>query len=102
MAWPGPFFETRVTLGDDGHQASVKVSCLGPGSGLGLCLEGLGLGIGLGLVGPGLVNIPDIISLQKAEITGELLTGLFSLSTDEVHTASYPRRKANRVKTYQW
>jgi len=69
-----------VTLGDGGHQASVKVSCLGLG------LEGLGLDLGgyvsgLGLVGPGLVNIPDghvqqreddscVKKIMKAEVYG--------------------------------
>jgi len=53
-----------VTLGDDGHQASVKVSCLGlglEGLGLGGYVSGLGLGLvfGLGFVSPGLVNIPE-------------------------------------------
>jgi len=45
----------RLTLGDDGHQASVKVSCLGLGSQL--SVSG-GYVSGLGLVGPSLVNIP--------------------------------------------
>jgi len=42
------------------------------------------------------------ISLQQAEITGEVLTGRFSSSTAVVHSASYPPGTANRVAAYQW
>jgi len=43
------------------------------------------------------------ISLQQAEITGEVLTGRFSSSTAAVHSASYPPGRAiNRVAAYQW
>jgi len=42
------------------------------------------------------------ISHQQAEITDEVLTGRFSLSTAVVHSSSYPPGKANRVAAYQW
>jgi len=42
------------------------------------------------------------ISLQQAEITGEVLPGRFSSSTAVVHSASYPPGRANRVAAYQW
>jgi len=42
------------------------------------------------------------ISLQQAEITGEVLTERFSSSIVVVHSASYPPGKANRVAAYQW
>jgi len=41
-----------------------------------------------------------VISLEQAEITGEVLTGRFSSSTVVVHSASESR--ANRVAAYQW
>jgi len=40
------------------------------------------------------------ISLQQAEITDEVLTGLFSSSTAVVHSASYSPGRANRVAAY--
>jgi len=42
------------------------------------------------------------ISLQQAEITGEVHTERFSSSTAVVHSASYPPGRANRVAAYQW
>jgi len=42
------------------------------------------------------------ISLQQAEITGEVLTERFSSSTAVVHSASYPLEMANQVAAYQW
>jgi len=47
-----------VTLGDDGHLASVRVSCLGLGLGGQVSGGGYVSGLGLSLVGPGLVKIP--------------------------------------------
>jgi len=37
------------------------------------------------------------ISLQQAEIAGEVLTGRISSSTAVVHSAGYPPGRANRV-----
>jgi len=42
------------------------------------------------------------LSLQQAEITGEVLTRRFSMSISVVYSASYPPGRANRVAAYQW
>jgi len=69
----------------------------------------VGSTLAFGSIGHGFVRIraPLIftswcISLQQAEITGEVLTGRFSSSTAVVHSASYPSGRANRVAAYQW
>jgi len=68
----------------------------------------VGSTLAFGSIGHGFRNRAPLIftswciSLQQAEITGEVLTGRFSSSTTVVHSASYPPGRANRIAAYQW
>jgi len=61
----------------------------------------VGSTLAFGSIGHGF-ELEHRVSLQQAEITGEVLTGRFSSLPIVVDSASYPPRKANRVAALQW